>query len=69
MTEIFLSPVLCWVWINNFVYVVMDRVVMVSRLDSKIASYLGIALLYIAAGLALWSLALYMKGIWGFLSK
>ncbi|BBN07773.1 hypothetical protein Mp_4g06340 [Marchantia polymorpha subsp. ruderalis] len=38
-------------------------------LDSKIASYLGIALLYIAAGLALWSLALYMKGIWGFLSK
>ncbi|KAG6546846.1 hypothetical protein Mapa_011699 [Marchantia paleacea] len=38
-------------------------------LDSKIASYLGIALLYVAAALALWSLALYMKGIWGFLSK
>ncbi|KAL2629878.1 hypothetical protein R1flu_014564 [Riccia fluitans] len=37
--------------------------------DSRIASYVGIMLLYVAAGLALWSLAMYMKGIWSSLSK
>lgn len=29
----------------------------------------GVGMLYISAGLALWSLAVYMKGIWGALIK
>ncbi|KAL3687888.1 hypothetical protein R1sor_014197 [Riccia sorocarpa] len=38
-------------------------------LHSTIASDVGIILLYLAAGLALWSLGIYIKGIWGSLSK
>lgn len=40
----------------------------VSRIDCVLVS-VGVSLLYISAGLALWSLAIYMKGIWGALVK
>lgn len=40
----------------------------VSAIDCALLS-IGVSLLYFSAGLALWSLAVYVKGIWGALMK
>ncbi|CAM6109905.1 unnamed protein product [Calypogeia fissa] len=38
-------------------------------LDSTLAGVVGVGLLYVAAILALWSLGIYMRGIWGSMLK